>query len=159
MRALGVFLARRCAAQGCARRVRNFPLNVAINHPFERNRISYVRTRTLKPGSVRRHRASSSETIGVRLLLILFLRRCFFGGTDVLLASSLFICHAQTFEMGRADRPLRRSRQSRRSYKPQRYNRQSSYSPSVESAPATCAHDLWCDANPRTRCRSPSIVE
>ena len=51
-------------------------------------------------------------------------------------ASSLFICHAQTFEMGRAGHPLRRSIQSRRSYKPQRYNRQSSYSSSVESAPA-----------------------
>jgi hypothetical protein len=57
-------------------------------------------------------------------------------------ASSLFICHPQTFEMGRAGHPLRRSRQSRRSYKPQRYNRQSSYSPSVESAPATRAHDF-----------------
>ena len=32
-------------------------------------------------------------------------------------ASSLFICHAQTFEMGRAGHPLRRSIQSRRSYK------------------------------------------
>ena len=44
--------------------------------------------------------------------------------------------------MGHAGHPLRRSRQSRRSYKPQRYNRQSSYSPSVESAPATRAHDF-----------------
>jgi hypothetical protein len=33
-----VFLARHCRSAGCDHRVRNFPLIVAINHPFERSR-------------------------------------------------------------------------------------------------------------------------
>jgi hypothetical protein len=114
-----------------------------------------VRTGTPKPRNVRRHRASSSETIGARILLILFLRRCFFGRDGCTLSRVLYLFVTPkllkwALPITLCDDPD----QSRRSYKRQRYNRQSSYSPSVEPARATCAHDLWRDANPRN-----SIVE
>ena len=74
-------------------------------------------------------------------------------------ASSLFICHARTFEMGRAH-PLKRSRQSRWSYKLQRYNLQSSYSPPLHPhQPTPYARFVVPMLIHAQRCRSASIVE